>query len=117
MTKYNNTHINALLSLVSYLLVFVVYPIELSLFGDKISHLTSPAVYTANTAYLMVLPLLLIILGIYFSYRSRKSNESVWAGVLLGVGILFLLAVLFFFAAGSEINGSEALLSAAFAVA
>lgn len=106
MTKYKNS----LLSLASYILAFVVYYFEMSLFANAISTATSQATYSIYVICLMIFPAILTLVGIYFGNKSNASKVSKWIGIsLLIIGTALLLVLVLVTLLGAAINGSEAL--------
>jgi hypothetical protein len=66
-------HIAVYSSLLSYIAVFAVYPIEISFFGNTISGATSQSIYSTYLFYSMIPPILFILLGIFFAYKAKKA--------------------------------------------
>jgi len=102
MKKYKNN----IFSLISYLLIPIVYILEFLYFTtEKVAALNK----TAYDNYLLFFAcpiIFLALLGIFFAFRGRRTNEPAWANtIMICIGIILSLLTIFVTAAGSAING------------
>lgn len=86
----SKNHKNIFISLAFYIITFVVYFCLLYIPG-----ISPTAVYTPA--------LILVLIGIFFGFRSIKARESSWAGhLVIVIGGLILASPLIIFVLGAN---------------